>query len=108
MLGGIVQGLFGTGGPMLIAHVRERCPDRAQFRACSVAVLFVTNLIRVVLSSRAELFSPEISRLATVSLPGFLAALVAGQRLSAKLDARLFEIVVLVLLVVSGCALVLK
>src|SRR5688572_13003620 len=33
VLGGIVHGLFGTGGPMIVYVVRRRLPDKRAFRA---------------------------------------------------------------------------
>ncbi|HLL23151.1 MAG TPA: TSUP family transporter, partial [Kofleriaceae bacterium] len=48
-LGGLVHGLFGTGGPMIVYVVRTEVPDKTAFRA-TLAVLWIALNTVLVLS----------------------------------------------------------
>lgn len=48
MLGGLVQGLYSTGGPMVVAGYRNRFANKSQLRATMAAFFLLANLWRVV------------------------------------------------------------
>lgn len=105
-LGGIVHGLFGTGGPMIVYVTRKKIADKTAFRATLAVLWIALNTILVVsfvAASRAP--SPElVLAMGAAILPGRL----AGERLHRALDAQRFERVVWIVLLVAGAALALR
>lgn len=106
LLGGVVHGMFGTGGPMIVYATRKNIADKSAFRA-TLAVLWVA-LNTVLLASfaiRAHHPDPHVLvAMAILVIPGRL----LGERLHRALDAQRFAVGVWVVLLLSGCALLVR
>jgi uncharacterized membrane protein YfcA len=105
-LGGVVHGLFGTGGPMIVYVAKKKIADKTAFRA-TLAVLWIA-LNTILLTSfvaSARYPSPELMlALGAGILPGRL----IGERLHRALDPQAFERVVWVVLLVAGAVLAVR
>jgi uncharacterized membrane protein YfcA len=103
VLGGIVHGMFGTGGPMIVYVTRKKIADKTAFRA-TLAVLWVALNVVLLTSFTARARYPDphlLAAMAMVVIPGRL----LGERLHRALDAQRFARVVWVVLLLAGCAL---
>jgi len=106
--GGFIQGIIGTGGPFLVTYVRGLNLGKDGFRFTIVALLFIANAIRLVLTTSAGLFNHHVLVLLAACLPAYGFALVAGYRLPKFLTHRQFSLIINILLVMSGIALLSK
>jgi uncharacterized protein len=106
VLGGIVHGMFGTGGPMIVYVTRKKIADKTAFRA-TLAVLWIA-LNTILLANFMTLARyPDVDVLvamALVVIPGRL----MGERLHRALDAQRFTRVVWIVLLLAGCALLVR
>lgn len=107
-LGGVVHGLFGTGGPMIVYVVRRRLADKRAFRATLAVLWLVLNVALLVNYASAGLYDrttfKTLGILALTVVPG----LYIGERVHGKLDAARFERVVWLLLLGAGLALAIR
>lgn len=101
-LGGFFQGLVGTGGPVLTMHLVTTQPDRAAMRATLIALFTIANVLRVIFSASASLFSAELWIQILQALPVFLVAILAGHLLFHKTGERFYRIGVQCILILSG------
>jgi uncharacterized membrane protein YfcA len=105
-LGGVVHGLFGTGGPMIVYVARKKIADKTAFRSTLAVLWIALNVILVVnLASMAHYPKPPMMlAIGAAVIPGLL----VGERLHRALDAKRFERVVWVVLLLAGLALALR
>lgn len=103
---GALQGLFGTGGPMLVTYLRDVCTSTETFRSTIIATLFVSNLIRLSISLPRGLLSSDLWKIALPTLPFFFLALLIGRRFSQSATSRQFDLGVQILLLFSAIALI--
>jgi len=103
--GGVLGGLFGSGGFVYATYLQARLPDRNAFRATQAVLVSVSTLWRVALCAATGLIDGPLLLTALVLLP----ATHLGNRLAGLVDKRLsvegFRRVLNGLLIVSGLAL---
>lgn len=81
LVAGVIQGLTGTGGPILVMFLAEILKDKLYFRSTLIFLLFSGNLVRLIFALYQGLFTPELSKLALIIIPGMLLAVALGQTL---------------------------
>jgi uncharacterized membrane protein YfcA len=102
VLGGIVHGLFGTGGPLIVYAARAEIPDKTEFRSTLAVVWLALNA--ALLASLHTAPSVHSAWMAAALPPG----LVVGHWLHHRLDAARFERAVWLLLLVAGAVLAIR
>ena len=104
--GGVLGGLFGSGGFVYAAYLQPRLPDRNAFRTTQAVLVSISTLWRVALCAATGLIDGPLLLTALVLLP----ATHLGNRLAGLVDKRLsvegFRRVLNGLLIASGLALV--
>ena len=104
--GGLTAGLAGLPGPIPIMwttiHDWPRDEKRAMFQVFSLVIAF-TMLTSSALSG---LMTPDFFIALAVAVPGTILGAKAGVELYRRVDARGFDRIVLVLLILSGAALI--
>lgn len=107
IVGGVFGGLAGMSGPPITiwAGLRGWAKDerRAVFQAFNTSILAFALVAQTV----AGLMTMELGELVLIALPGTLLGSYIGRRAYSKLDTAKFEKAVLVVLLISGCMLVL-
>jgi uncharacterized membrane protein YfcA len=104
-LGGILGGLSGTSGPppTIWSGLRgwDKDTRRGVLQSYNLTILtfaFITQMV-------AGLITLELGRVVLIALPGTILGAFVGRRVYNKLDNVRFDRVVLVLLMISGVAL---
>ena len=105
ILSGVLSGMFGIGA-MLAAYISRVTDDSHGFRANMCAIFMVENLFRIIMYRTAGILTPAVLGQAALLLPAMLAGLAAGIKSSSLLNEKAVRKVVLVMLIVSGLALV--
>lgn len=107
LLSGVLCGLFGVGA-LLSAYISRVTEDAAAFKANISAVFFAENTCRVALYAALGILTPDALKLAAVLLPFMLLGLIAGMLAGKKLDEKAAKRLVVVMLILSGAALVIN
>jgi uncharacterized membrane protein YfcA len=102
-LGGIVHGLFGTGGPMIVYVARRKIADKTAFRSTLAVLWIALNTVLVVNFTAMERYPSALTLAMAI---GIIPGIVVGERLHRALDTKQFERVVWVVLALAGIALV--
>ncbi len=105
VLSGILSGMYGIGA-MLAAYVGRVTKDSHSFKANMCAVFIAENLFRLPMYTMTGILTLASLRQAALLFPVMLAGLFAGIRSGNLLDERVVRRVVIVMLIVSGMALV--
>lgn len=107
-LGGLVGTLFGTGGPFYVIYLNLRGLERPAFRATFAMNFLIDGGVRLAAFAAAGLYGRQTLGYLLAAVPIAGAGLYAGGRIQTGLSPRAFQLVIRVLLLVSGLALLVK
>lgn len=108
LLNGTLGGLTGLGGVIATVWCQLGGGSKDSQRAVFQPVLFITMAMAIVtFAASGFLSNVEVFKLFALGLPAILLGLWAGLRLYGKLDDAAFRKAILMLLLFSGCSLVL-
>lgn len=107
ILSGILCGLFGIGA-LLAAYVGRVSGDSDEFKANINAVFFAENTFRIILYSTMGIITLHSMKQVLILLPLMLAGLFLGNKSSELLQEKTVKKLVIVLLIFSGCMMILR
>jgi uncharacterized membrane protein YfcA len=107
-LGGLVGTVFGTGGPFYVIYLNLRGLERPAFRAIFAVNFLIDGGVRLAAFAAGGLYGRQTLGYLLPAMPVAGAGLYVGGRLQTGLSPRGFQIVIRVLLLVSGVALLPK
>ncbi|MBP3655972.1 MAG: sulfite exporter TauE/SafE family protein [Clostridia bacterium] len=107
VLSGVLCGLFGVGA-LLSAYVSRAAKDSHAFRANMCAVFTAENAFRIVVYAASGLLTAQTVWCVVMLAPFMLAGLFLGMRSAGRLDERRVRRLVMVMLMISGAALILQ
>ncbi|MCR5342584.1 MAG: sulfite exporter TauE/SafE family protein [Butyrivibrio sp.] len=107
ILGGLMCGLFGVG-VLMAACVSRVTNTSEEFKANLSAIFIIENLFRIVMYTSIGVITFESLKLVVYLIPFMLAGVFAGMKSATILDEKLVKKLVIVLLIISGLALVIK
>ena len=106
VLSGLLCGLYGVGA-LLGAYVNRVTDNSSSFKANICVVFFVENTFRIILYGLWGIITWDIVKQAIVLIPLMLIGLALGIFSGKILDEKVIKKLVIVMLVVSGVALIL-
>ena len=107
VLSGILCGLYGIGA-LLGAYLGRVTEDNSAFKANICVVFAVENTFRIILYGFWGILNLAILKQVLVFVPFMLAGLIAGIFSGKFLDEKIIKKLVIILLIVSGIALILN
>jgi uncharacterized membrane protein YfcA len=106
--GGFVQGLFASGGPLVVYVLSRRGLDKGTFRASLCVLWVLLNTVLLVSYGTHGRLDADSLRITAWAVAPMVLGRVLGQRLHAGLQALAFRRAVNAVLLVSGVVLVLR
>lgn len=106
--GGLINALFGTGGPFYVIYLQLRGLGRPELRATIATILLIDGVGRSVGYAMAGLFTKDALILVAAGVPLGGLALYAGGHMQTNMKPVTFQRGISVLLLVSGVAILLK
>lgn len=107
VLSGLLCGLYGIGA-LLGAYVNRVTDDSSSFKANICVVFLVENTFRIILYGLWEIITFDIVKQAIILIPLMLIGLILGMFSGKFLDEKLIKKLVIIMLIVSGIALILN
>ncbi len=107
LLSGILCGLYGIGA-LLGAYVSRVTEDSHAFKGNICMVYLVESTFRVIIYTIAGIITWESFKQAITLVPVMLAGLFLGMKSSRILNEKIVKKIVIVMLVISGCSLVIN
>lgn len=105
-LGGIVHGLFATGGPLIVYYTSRELTDQAEFRATLSILWLILNIALVFNLISIGQLTPYTLTVTGLILPGLITGIIVGSFL--KLKARAFKIAVYLLLFIAALLMLIQ
>ncbi len=107
VLSGLLCGLYGIGA-LLGAYVNRVTDDSSSFKANICLVFFAENTFRIILYGLWGIITFDIVWQVGILIPFMLIGLVLGMVSGKFLDEKIIKKLVIVMLVISGIALILN
>ena len=104
--GGIIQGAFSSGGPVVVMYASKALKEKSEFRAVLRSLWLSTNTVMAVkwiLSG--TVWTPQMGRMILGMLPFIAAGMTLGDCLHNKVDQRKFTVLVYTVLILAGVML---
>ena len=105
MVAGVFQGLFVSGGPLLIIYVSKKIKDSDQMRGTLGLIWIMMNGSMMLSQIMAGQFTQHNIIVTALGLPAVFAGVAIGGKLAKILDRQKFLKVVYVLLIISAITL---
>ena len=106
VMGGFFAGVFSTGGPLYVISVKNSVREAKTFRATMIGVLALITLIRIPALSIGGVLNLQHLQMSLIVLPIFILAQFLGIKLFPKINEVQFKNILLVILSLSGLALI--
>lgn len=108
LLGGVLGGLFGSGGFIYAAYLERRLTRRSAFRATQALLIALSTAWRIVLCLGAGLVDKNLLLTAGALFPAMALGVYAGHHLDLRLKREQLVWLLNVLLIASGGGLMLR
>ena len=105
-LAGLIQGMFVSGGALLVVYAVQKLTDRDEFRITLSMVWTILNLVYTLFSVSQGYFTADVVGEVVLCIPVAVAATWLGNRLQAHIGQKWFMRLVYALLICIGAALV--
>lgn len=108
VLGGLVGTLFGTGGPFYVIYLSLRGLEKGALRASFATWFIIDGTMRLAGYAAFGFLSLDTLIKLAAALPFAGVGLLLGGRIHTNISEQAFRRVISVLLLISGCGLLLK
>ena len=108
MAGGVIHGLFGSGGPMVVYFAGREGLDKSVFRATLAALWLVLSGVLIASFVFHGQMNVAAGWRSASLLPALVLGAAIGERLHHRVDVRVFRIAVYVLLFLAGLSLAVR
>jgi uncharacterized membrane protein YfcA len=106
--GGIIHGLYASGGPLVVLYASRAIRDKGAFRSTLSALWLVVNTVLVAVHVAGGSINAATAKASVYLLPSLVLGIALGEFLHDRIDERRFRLVVFALLVVAGGSLALR
>jgi uncharacterized membrane protein YfcA len=105
---GITQGLFASGGPLVVYAVSRLGLRKGSFRSTLSALWLLTNSVLTLSYSATGLLSAANLKFWALLAPTIVIGTVIGERLHDRVNEHLFRVIVFAILLVAGISIVIR
>jgi len=106
--GGVVHGLYASGGPLIVYYAGRNIPDKRAFRSTLAALWLVLNTVLLVTNIATGNLTANKAWTALALLPALAAGIALGEWAHSRIPERGFRILVYSVLIVSGLSVLVK
>ncbi|MEG1987821.1 MAG: sulfite exporter TauE/SafE family protein [Oscillibacter sp.] len=108
IVGGVVQGAFNIGGPLITVYTIEAVKDKVQYRNTMLCFFMITDILNAVSHFRQGLWTPYLGSALLVALPLAAVGFFAGVKFLDKINRETFLRFVYVILLFVGANMLIR
>jgi len=106
--GGIIQGIYASGGPMVVYYASRKLPDKTTFRSTLSGLWLVLNVAMFISHVATGKTDLDILKVSATLLPSLIIGIAVGEWVHTRIPEKTFRLFVFIILIVAGGALLLK
>jgi uncharacterized membrane protein YfcA len=100
--GGVIHGIFSSGGPLVVLYASRNIPDKGKFRATLCLLWTTLNTILIAVYLKEGSFTAPVAKTTAYLVPFVLVGIFAGEKIHDKVNARTFSLIVFSMLLLTG------
>ncbi|MDD3902196.1 MAG: sulfite exporter TauE/SafE family protein [Sphaerochaeta sp.] len=100
--GGVIHGIFSSGGPLVVLYASRKIPDKGAFRATLCLLWTTLNTIIIATYLFEGSFSKPIALTTGYLIPFVIMGIFTGEKIHEKVNARTFSLIVFSMLLLTG------
>lgn len=101
-LGGIMQGAFVSGGPLIVIYAGIILTNKQEFRATLSFLWVILNIATFIQSLYVGAYTLEVIKYTLINIPFLIIAIIYGNKLANKISKVTFEYILNIVLIVAG------
>lgn len=101
-LGGIMQGAFVSGGPLIVIYAGIILTNKQEFRATLSLLWVILNIATFIQSLYVGAYTLEVIKYTLINIPFLIMAIIYGNKLANKISKVTFEYILNIVLIVAG------
>ncbi len=106
--GGVIQGAFATGGPLIIIYSADKLKDKSEFRATMSSVWLTLNIVLIAKNFIVGgIMTKNVFIIFAAAFPFFIAGTAIGFKLHKKISTSAFNLAVNSVLLFAGISTIL-
>jgi len=105
---GIVQGMYASGGPLLVYAINRLNLSKSVFRSTLSAVWLIMNTVLTASYLVSAKLTVETCQFSMMLLPSMVLGLAVGEFLHRRIDEKAFRFCVSLLLLFAGMSVIIK
>jgi len=102
ILGGLIHGAFGSGGPLVVIYATENLKEKSNFRATLCMLWFTLNTIILVKDLFTSIITLPVLKISLFSLPFLVVGMILGNNYHSKFSDKTFHKMIYIVLLISG------
>ncbi len=106
--GGVIQGLWVTGGPLVAYWASRAIDNKHEFRSTLSALWLILNVILLVSHGVTGTIDLGTAKVSLALIPALMLGIALGERIHHYLPERSFKMLVYIVLLFSGTAILLS
>ena len=108
LFGGMLGGLFGSGGFVYASYLERRLESRVAFRATQAVLIALSTAWRIILCAWVGLLDVQVFMLAIAFVPAMCIGIFFGHRIDLRISREQLFLLLNGLLVASGISLIVR
>ncbi len=100
--GGIIYGIYASGGPLITIYANRRLSDKSVFRSTLSALWLLLSGVLIAGDVIGGKINVESVKYSVAVLPALFAGIAAGEALHSRIKESTFRLVVFILLFIAG------
>lgn len=107
IVGGIAHGIYATGGPMVVYYASRQLGNKKVFRSTLSFLWLIMTIVLCVNYYLGGGLTAGTLKTSALLLPALFLGIALGERIHARVDERVFRLIIYVLLFFAGFSLLL-
>ena len=104
--GGLMQGMYASGGPMIVYQLSRQGLSKQTFRATLSSLWLSVNTFLVLNYIISGILSSDIFKTGILLIPSVIIGIISGEKLHNWINERYFKIFIYFMLIVVGILLI--
>jgi hypothetical protein len=107
-VGGIVHGIYASGGPLVVYVSSRQIKEKSSFRSTLAALWLILNILLILVYIFSDQIDSDTVIYSTIAIPILLVSIFLGEYIHKRLNQQKFRLVIYILLLICGIFILIK
>ena len=104
--GGIVHGLYASGGPLVVYYANRQISDKKVFRSTVSGLWLLMSVVLIINYYIAGKITPITLQNILILIPSLILGILIGELVHERINERIFRVLIYIFLFIAGLSLI--